>query len=68
MVLLFNSVTHALTAEKLLKAQGLTFKVIPVPKAISSDCGICIRFDPGDESLIRDALRCRVEVESIVSL
>ncbi|MBP8981262.1 MAG: DUF3343 domain-containing protein, partial [Syntrophobacterales bacterium] len=42
-VFLFPSVSHALTAEKLLKAAGITHKLIPVPRHISSDCGVCLR-------------------------
>jgi hypothetical protein len=43
-VILFDSVHHALMAEKILKKEGIPIKLIPVPKHISSDCGICIRY------------------------
>ena len=46
-VILFKSVSYALKAEKILKAEKLPHKLIPVPKQISSDCGICLRFESG---------------------
>ena len=42
-VILFPSVHFALRAEKLLKARGLPHKLIPVPRHLSSDCGVCLR-------------------------
>jgi hypothetical protein len=32
-------------AERMLLSEGLPIKIIPVPKSISSDCGVCIRFE-----------------------
>ncbi len=40
---LFPNVNHTLKAEKILKEKGIPYKLIPVPKHISSDCGVCIR-------------------------
>ncbi len=42
-VILFPSIHFALQAEKLLKGRGIPFKLIPVPRHISSDCGVCLR-------------------------
>ena len=47
--MLFESVSATLLAEKTLKARGIPYKIVPVPKHISSDCGVCIRLD--DENL-----------------
>ena len=55
-VALFQSVSASLKAEAALKAEGVFFKIIPVPKSISSECGICVRFLPGDEDRIVLAL------------
>jgi len=44
-VLLSPSVSHVMKAEKLLIAAQIPIKIIPVPKSISSDCGVCIRFE-----------------------
>ncbi|MBN1408405.1 MAG: DUF3343 domain-containing protein [Calditrichaceae bacterium] len=42
-ILLFLSANHALRAEKVLLDSGIACKLIPVPKDISSECGICVR-------------------------
>ena len=31
-------------AEKILKSAAIPHKIIPIPRHISSDCGVCIRF------------------------
>ena len=42
-VIIVYSTSHALRIEKLLDGQGITNKLIPVPRQISSDCGVCVR-------------------------
>lgn len=64
-VMLFKSVSYALKAEKILKAESLPHKLIPVPKQISSDCGICLRFESEFQDKIKAALAGKVEVEEI---
>ena len=49
-VALFQSVSVAMKAETALKAAGVSYKLIPVPKEISSECGICVRFLPADKA------------------
>ena len=41
-VFLFSSVHRVLQAEKLLKGKGIDIDLIPVPREISSDCGIAM--------------------------
>ena len=67
-VVLFHSTSGALMAEKLLKKAGIAYKIIPVPRHLSSDCGVCLRFASHDESLIRKALGEKVEFQSICNL
>ncbi|MCU0581690.1 MAG: DUF3343 domain-containing protein [Syntrophales bacterium] len=64
-VVLFHSVTHAMKAEKLLKAAGLTIKLIPVPKHISSDCGVCLRFPREQQEAVVAALEGQVDIREI---
>jgi hypothetical protein len=64
-VVLFRSVSHAMKAEKLLKKSGVPHKLIPVPKNISSDCGICIRFGEGETENIRKFLDGEVDYTGI---
>jgi hypothetical protein len=61
-VLLFNSVSHAMMAEKILKERLIPHKLIPVPRHISSDCGVCIRIKPCDENIAADLLKDKVEI------
>jgi len=42
-VILFPSIHFALRAEKLMKQKGILHKLIPVPRQLSSDCGVCLR-------------------------
>jgi hypothetical protein len=44
-VVLFHTTTSALRAEKILQKDGLTVKLIPTPRELSSDCGIALRFE-----------------------
>ncbi len=67
-VVLFQSISSALRAEKLLKKEGLAYKLIPVPRHLSSDCGVCIRFFSEDESHVRNALTGKVEIQSFCPL
>jgi len=41
-VILFQSIHQVMKAEKLLKGRGIRIDLIPVPREISSDCGIAI--------------------------
>ena len=42
-VILVDSTSHALRIEKLLVNRVLMCKLIPVPRHLSSDCGVCVR-------------------------
>jgi len=61
-VLLFPSVSHVMKAEKILIAAEVPIKIIPVPKTISSDCGVCIRFDKKLLDKIRSILQNQFEI------
>jgi hypothetical protein len=41
--ILFATIHDVLKAEKLLKKHDLTIEVVPVPRSLSSDCGVCIK-------------------------
>jgi hypothetical protein len=43
-VAIFNSVHRVMKAEKLLKGEKLPMLLIPAPRALSSDCGLAIRY------------------------
>jgi hypothetical protein len=65
-VVLFHSMTGALHAEKLFKNSGIAIKLIPVPRHLSSDCGICLRFDRRDDRGVREILASeQIEIQGI---
>jgi hypothetical protein len=65
-VVLFYSISSALHAEKLLKKEGITTKLIPVPRQLSSDCGICLRFEQPEETRVKAILEEKeVEIQGI---
>lgn len=65
-VVLFHSMSNALQVEKLLKGMGMAVKLIPVPRQLSSDCGICLRFDRRDEPRVKATLEKKgIEIQGI---
>jgi hypothetical protein len=44
-VILFPSIHFVLQAEKMIKGKGFSIDLIPVPRQLSSDCGICMLMD-----------------------
>lgn len=55
-VILFYSTSHAIRAEKILQKTGVQTKMIPVPRHLSSDCGVCVRIKQTDREAARQAL------------
>ena len=55
-VILLPSTSHALRGEKILKHAGIASKLIPVPRALSSECGICLRILREEQARVRQAL------------
>jgi hypothetical protein len=55
-VILFRSTSHAIRAEKILQDAGIRSKMIPVPRHLSSDCGVCIRIPKVDREDSQQAL------------
>lgn len=68
-VMLFASTHFAIRAEKLAKEKGFAVKLIPVPRHLSSDCGVCLRFSWEQKGEIEDTLnQARVQMEGIYCL
>ncbi len=51
---LFHTTRSAIRAERVCKHEGITCKLVPVPRQFSSECGIAIEFDPSIEQRVRD--------------
>jgi hypothetical protein len=65
-VFLVYSTSYALRAEKVLQKVGIVCKLIPVPRHLSSDCGVCIRVDQADQETALHALEAaRVQIEGV---
>ncbi|PKN77488.1 MAG: hypothetical protein CVU52_00315 [Deltaproteobacteria bacterium HGW-Deltaproteobacteria-10] len=60
-VVLFESVSHALRAEKLIKTATISCKLIPVPRHLSSDCGICLRFNTEEKDRVEKILQGKLD-------
>jgi hypothetical protein len=65
-VVVFASTHFAIRAEKLAKEKGLEVKLIPVPRYLSSDCGVCLRFSWDQKREIEEILnRAYIQMEGI---
>ena len=68
-VVLVQSTSHAMRVEKLLRDAGISSKMIPMPRHISSDCGACVRIRYGDMDAVRRVVEAaHLEVESIQAI
>lgn len=55
-ILIFHSIHRVMTAEKALKGTGLDVRLMPVPRQLSSDCGLSIACHLADREAIEEAL------------
>ena len=55
-IVLFDTTQAAIKAEKALDKEGIRIKLIPVPRHISSNCGISLRFDLSVASRVKSVL------------
>lgn len=67
-VVLVYSTSYALRVEKILKATGVETKLIPVPRHLSSDCGICVRIPITAKEQVQKILDSKkIEYEGVYS-
>nr|WP_312576526.1 DUF3343 domain-containing protein [Sedimentibacter sp.] len=52
----FKSVSYAMKFETSLKKYDIIIKIIPVPRSISSSCGLCVRFNMLDKDKLEDII------------
>lgn len=68
-VILVYSTSFALRAEKLLQKAGVGSKLIPVPRHLSSNCGVCVRIAQANRGAAQQALqRAGMEIEGIYDI
>lgn len=56
LIALFPTTRNAIRAQKACKQNGITCRMIPVPKDLSSECGIALEFDLADDLKIKKLL------------
>ncbi len=56
MILIFRGTHQVLFAEKTLKKGGVPMRLIPVPRRLTSDCGLAIRISPETRQKARHLL------------
>ncbi|MBE9508553.1 MAG: DUF3343 domain-containing protein [Chloroflexi bacterium] len=65
-VILVYSTSYAIRAEKILHQAGIESKLIPVPRHLSSNCGVCLRIERTDAEPARQSLEdANVEIDGI---
>lgn len=65
-VILVYGTSHAIRAEKVLHQAGVPSKLIPVPRHLSSNCGVCLRIERTDQERSLDALAAaNVQIEGV---
>lgn len=68
-VILVYSTSHAMRIERLLNQHHIECKLIPVPRQLSSDCGVCVRFQRADKDKIVNCLNsAQMEVQGIFEI
>jgi len=56
LILIFRGTHQVLSAEKRLKEAGVPMRLIPVPRRLTSDCGLAIRVPFAEKRRIRELL------------
>jgi len=65
----FPTTYQAIRAEKILAKENLEYRMVPVPRSISSSCGIALCCLPEDAQVIRDYLKdCSIIVEGFFEI
>ena len=64
-----RSVSQAMKGERALTRAGIPNKLIPVPRTLSSACGVCLRVGVEDRARAEQALTAAgIEIEAIHDL
>jgi hypothetical protein len=52
LIALFNAPTRVLKAERLLRKDGFTCRLIPAPREVAEGCALALRFSVSDQTVI----------------
>ncbi len=64
-ILTFINSHEAMKEEDSLKKRGLTLKMIPTPREISSECGFSIKIDSDNDDITRQLTEKENSIEKI---
>jgi hypothetical protein len=65
-VILVYSTSHAIKIERALRDAGIDSKLIPVPRQLSSDCGVCVRIERAQGEAARQIIAAlSLEIDGI---
>jgi len=68
-VILVYSTSHVMRIERMLIQQNIECKLIPVPRQLSSDCGLCLRFLLADkEKVVKCLNNVQIEIQGIFEI
>jgi hypothetical protein len=68
-ILIFHSIHRVMKAEKALKNGGFDVRLMPVPRQLSSDCGLSLAFQLGDRERVEAELeRAGCAAEEVYAL
>jgi hypothetical protein len=62
----FNSAHRVMKAEHILKSSGLEILLIPAPRALSTDCGLAIRYNSDLNDNVLQALASEEMLPTII--
>ncbi len=55
--MIFKSMTHVLSAERTARKSGIFCRMVPIPREISTDCGMCISVKTADGPAFLDVVK-----------
>lgn len=68
-VILVHSSSHAMRLEHMLNQKGISSKLIPVPRHLSSDCGLCVQIDRQDAPAAKEVVQAsKLDIQGFFDL
>jgi hypothetical protein len=68
-VILVQSSSHAMRIEHMLNQKGVASKLIPVPRHLSSDCGLCVQIEKQDVPVAQEVVKAsRLDIQGFFDL
>ncbi len=66
-ILLVYTSGHAIGIERKLHTMGIPCKLSSIPRGVSSDCGICVRFEAKDLEAVQAMVKTLTfEIQAII--